>query len=271
MSETERSGEHSTEGRQDDRSDRVHASAAGAFLDAITQADDRRLGVRVIAVVIALCVAVTAWAYSRPGHGSASGEADQPYGPAAKPYTPAPLQLFQQVSASFTIPARSGAFLPWPSAGQSAVEVEGVGRVGSSGDTAKPVPIASVAKTMTAYLILTRHPLSAGDSGPEITVAASEAAAYTADLAAGQTLVEVKAGERISERDALEAMMLASADNVAKIVARWDAGSIDAFVTSMNAAAKELGMTHTRYTDPSGLDPATVSTAPDQIKLAEAA
>lgn len=38
----------------------------------------------------------------------------------------------------------------------------------------------------------------------------------------------------------------------------------------MNAAAKELGMENTTYTDPSGLDAATVSTAADQLKLAEA-
>ncbi len=259
----------------------------GAHLEAQTHAADRQLGTRVIAFVIALCVAVAAWAYSRPGHGSATGSTSMPSGakggdggpgtssgsgtgPAA-PSDPLPQELFQDVSASYTIPKPAEAVIAWPSVGQSAVEVEGVGWVGSTGATSKPVPIASVTKTMTAYLILSDHPLTGDASGPAITVEAGEAALYSKEAAEGQSLVKVAAGERISERDALEALMLASADNVAKILARWDAGSIDAFVTSMNAAAKRLGMTHTRYTDPSGLDSGTVSTAPDQIKVAEAA
>jgi D-alanyl-D-alanine carboxypeptidase (penicillin-binding protein 5/6) len=104
-----------------------------------------------------------------------------------------------------------------------------------------------------------------------MTVTAAEAGAYATEVKQGQSLVKVHAGEQLSERDALEALLLASADNVAKILARWDAGSTSAFVRSMNATAAKLGMTHTTYTDPSGLDPATVSTAADQIKLGVAA
>src|SRR5262249_49052223 len=44
-----------------------------------------------------------------------------------------------------------------------------------------------------------------------------------------------------------------------------------AFVEKMNATAKELGMTNTTYTDPSGLTDSTVSTAVDQVKLAKKA
>src|SRR5581483_7714068 len=47
----------------------------------------------------------------------------------------------------------------------------------------------------------------------------------------------------------------------------WDAGSEDRFVARMNAVARALGMTHTRYTDPSGYDDATVSTAADQVRI----
>jgi D-alanyl-D-alanine carboxypeptidase (penicillin-binding protein 5/6) len=49
--------------------------------------------------------------------------------------------------------------------------------------------------------------------------------------------VDVAAGEAISERHALEALLLPSADNMAWILARRDAGSQDAFVARMNAAA----------------------------------
>jgi D-alanyl-D-alanine carboxypeptidase (penicillin-binding protein 5/6) len=75
----------------------------------------------------------------------------------------------------------------------------------------------------------------------------------------------------LTEWQALEALMLPSANNIAAVLARWDAGSADRFVVRMNAAARSLGMTHTRYTDPSGYDDATVSTAADQVRIVDRA
>ena len=46
----------------------------------------------------------------------------------------------------------------------------------------------------------------------------------------------IAAGEAIFERQALEALLLPSADNMAWILARWDAGGHDAFTAKMNAA-----------------------------------
>jgi serine-type D-Ala-D-Ala carboxypeptidase (penicillin-binding protein 5/6) len=158
----------------------------------------------------------------------------------------------------------------WPDAGTSAADISGIGVLDGPGAT-RPVPIASVAKLMTAFVILQQHPLSADAPGPDITVEPSEAAAYPAQAQDGDSLVAVASGEVISERQALEALLLPSADNMAWILARWDAGSQAAFTAAMNAAARRLGMTGTRYTDPSGLDPATVSSAADQVRLGMAA
>ena len=135
----------------------------------------------------------------------------------------------------------------------------------------RPVPIASVAKVMTAYVVLHDHPLPSGGSGPDIAVQPSEAAAYPSQARDGDSLVPVAAGEMLTERQALEALLLPSADNMAWILARWDAGSQAAFVARMNATARRLGMTGTSYTDPSGLDPSTTSTAADQVRLGMAA
>lgn len=232
-------------------------------------AADRRLGVRVITFLLVLCLSVAGYGAVDAARHSQTATVARKTALAKLP-TPPPPRLAQVVSGTFAIPGAPEK-LSWPGSGQAAIEIEGVGSLGTSGPVGEPVPIASVTKTMTAYLVLADHPLAAGESGPSITVSQSEAASYAADLSAGQSLVKVVAGERISERDALEALMLASADNVAQILARWDAGSVSAFVSAMNRAAKRLGMAHTSYTDPSGLDPATVSTATDQIKLAEAA
>ncbi|PJE97808.1 D-alanyl-D-alanine carboxypeptidase [Streptomyces carminius] len=153
----------------------------------------------------------------------------------------------------------------WPPEGQAVVEVEGLGSLGSYGEE-KPVPIASVAKVMTAYILLRDHPFEKGEEGPMIPV--DEKAEEDAGLSAeGESTVEVEAGEEISATEALNALMLASANNVARLVARWDAGSEKAFVEKMNATAEELGMRNTTYTDASGLREDTVSTAADQVKL----
>ncbi|WP_435853323.1 D-alanyl-D-alanine carboxypeptidase [Streptomyces olivaceus] len=157
--------------------------------------------------------------------------------------------------------------IPWPSSGQAALDVQGIGTFGSSGDQ-KPVPIASVAKVMTAYVVLRDHPLKSGADGPKIKI---DQTAEDQSQAGQESTVDVTAGDSISQREALQSILIASANNVARLLARWDAGSEKAFVEKMNTAAKDLGMGNTTYTDPSGLNDTTVSTAVDQVKLAKEA
>jgi D-alanyl-D-alanine carboxypeptidase (penicillin-binding protein 5/6) len=83
--------------------------------------------------------------------------------------------------------------------------------------------------------------------------------------------VPIVAGEQLSERQALQALLLPSANNIAAVLARWDSDSAARFVAHMNATARSLGMTRTRYTDPSGYDDATVSTAADQLRIVDRA
>jgi D-alanyl-D-alanine carboxypeptidase len=160
--------------------------------------------------------------------------------------------------------------LPFPVAGQAAVEVDGVGRMGSSGSGA-PTPTASVAKVMTAYVFLQDHPLASGREGPTYTISAEEAARLKWRIARDETHVNVVAGQPFTEREALEALLVVSANNIAHELARWDSGGDPAFAAKMNATARRLGMTGTHYTDPSGFDPTTVSTAVDQVRLLTAA
>ncbi|WP_063764449.1 D-alanyl-D-alanine carboxypeptidase, partial [Streptomyces sp. NRRL S-481] len=157
--------------------------------------------------------------------------------------------------------------IPWPAKGQAALDVQGIGTFGSSGEQ-KPVPIASVAKVMTAYVVLRDHPLKSGEDGPKIEI---DQAAEDQSDAGQESTVDVTKGDKITQREAVESILIASANNVARLLARWDAQSEKAFVGKMNDAAKDLGMKNTTYTDPSGLNNTTVSTAVDQVKLAKAA
>ncbi|GAA3007427.1 hypothetical protein GCM10020229_18970 [Kitasatospora albolonga] len=154
--------------------------------------------------------------------------------------------------------------VPWPAKGQAAAEVVGVGSLGSSGPET-PAPIASVTKVMNAHLILKAHPLKKGEPGPVITVD-KQAAAESANT--DESRAQLTEGQKLTEYEALELLMLPSANNVARLLARWDSGSEAAFVEKMNAEAKALGMTNTTYADPAGYDNNTKSTAKDQLKLA---
>jgi D-alanyl-D-alanine carboxypeptidase (penicillin-binding protein 5/6) len=153
----------------------------------------------------------------------------------------------------------------WPQQGQAAL-VLGNGRPAASPGE-QPVPIASLAKVMTAYLTLKRYPLSDAQNGFPITVTDEQAQAE----AQGQSVVAVRTGEQLTERQLLEALLIPSGNNIARILAAQVAGSEPSFVAEMNAEARALGMDHTLYTDPSGFDPNTVSTAADQLRVFERA
>ncbi|WP_392671329.1 D-alanyl-D-alanine carboxypeptidase family protein [Streptomyces sp. LN785] len=156
--------------------------------------------------------------------------------------------------------------LAWPGQGQSAVTVDGVGSLGTEG-AQKPAPIASVAKVMTAYVVLKGHPLTGKEEGEKITV---DQQAEDESKRAEESTAPLKKDQRLTEKQLLQLLMIPSGNNAARLFARWDAPNEAAFVTKMNDAAKALGMDSTTYTDPSGLKKTTVSTASDQLKLAKA-
>jgi D-alanyl-D-alanine carboxypeptidase (penicillin-binding protein 5/6) len=154
----------------------------------------------------------------------------------------------------------------WPQRGQGAYVV-GNGRAAVS-PREQPVPIASLAKVMTAYLVLKHYPLHAGDSGRQFVIDQRDVVDTETRRREGQSIVDVRAGEHLTERDALMAILLPSANNIAVLVARQVDGSVASFVAEMNRTAHALGMSQTTYSDPSGYDDGTVSTALDQLRLA---
>ncbi|WP_377273382.1 D-alanyl-D-alanine carboxypeptidase family protein [Peterkaempfera sp. SMS 1(5)a] len=163
--------------------------------------------------------------------------------------------------------ALAGGPFPWPSEGQGAVEAEGMGPLGAWGDQ-RPVPIASLAKVMTAYVLLREHPLEPDEPGPQIE--ADREAANEVGVG-DESTVPVRAGEKYSERKLLEMLLIPSGNNIARLLARWDSGSEEAFAKKMQRSANELGMDHSTYTGASGIEPTTRSTALDQLKLARQA
>ena len=160
--------------------------------------------------------------------------------------------------------------LAWPSYGESAVGAVGYGILASQGSNT-PQATASVIKILTALAVLKQHPLVVNEIGPMITLTQADVDSYNKYVTEGGSVVRVVAGEQLSEYQALEALLIPSANNIAETLASWAFGSIDAYNTYANSFAKNLGMTDTTITDPSGFLGTTISTPSDLVILGEAA
>ncbi|OSS42424.1 D-alanyl-D-alanine carboxypeptidase [Desulfurella amilsii] len=158
--------------------------------------------------------------------------------------------------------------IKWPYDTQGSVMIDNYGIV-SQTNRQQPIPLASLAKIMTAYLILKDHPLHIGQNGPIINITENDVKTYINDKKNQQSVLKVTKNEKLSEKQLLEGLLLPSGNNCATILAKWDSGSTKVFVEKMNKTAKQLGMNHTHYADPAGVRLYTVSTANDQLKLAQ--
>lgn len=158
--------------------------------------------------------------------------------------------------------------LTWPLSGEAALGVDGYGVIATSPNQTIE-PTASIAKLMTALAVLKQKPLGLGQMGPTITLTAQDVAIYQAYVAEGGSVVNVVAGENISEYQALQAMLLPSANNMADSLAIWAFGSIANYVTYADQMAKDMGLADSHFADSSGFSPETTSTPSDLIVLGE--
>ncbi|HET6449228.1 MAG TPA: D-alanyl-D-alanine carboxypeptidase family protein, partial [Conexibacter sp.] len=120
--------------------------------------------------------------------------------------------------------------------------------------------IASTTKMMTALLTVSTTRLDRLCTAPPYAAGPLE------------TQIGLRAGERMRVRDLLRAVLLPSANDAAATLAVCVAGSRAAFVARMNVRARQLGLAHTHFSTPIGLDdPGNYSTAADLARLAIAA
>ena len=157
--------------------------------------------------------------------------------------------------------------LPWPAYGQAAYGVADKQIIAVSSDQNKAVPIASLAKVITALAVLKAKPLAPGSQGPAITLTQADVDIFSSYVSKNGTVIPVEAGENISELQALQAMLMPSANNIADSLVIWAFGSVQAYSTYANNMLKELGIHHTTITDASGFSPSTVSTAQDMVAV----
>lgn len=157
--------------------------------------------------------------------------------------------------------------IKWPSYGQAAIGAVGYGTLGSKGEQ-KALPTASVAKVMTALAVLKQRPLKVGEQGPTITITQEDVDEYYRTVAMDGSNVPVVLGEEITQYQALQALMLPSANNMAYTLVKWAYGSEENYLRFVNNFAKSLGMENSNFDDASGYSPKTVATSQDLVKLA---
>jgi D-alanyl-D-alanine carboxypeptidase (penicillin-binding protein 5/6) len=141
------------------------------------------------------------------------------------------------------------------------VENGATGEALAGEDARVRLPIASITKLMTVLVALERVHLD------DVVVAPPAAAAV------GESTINLRAGERITVHDLVEAALVQSANDAAWALAAYvGKGNVTAFVRLMNAKAKALGLRDTHFARPDGLDtPGHVSSARDVTLLARVA
>ncbi|NRQ36785.1 D-alanyl-D-alanine carboxypeptidase [Nonomuraea sp. NN258] len=151
-------------------------------------------------------------------------------------------------------------------AAKSAYVVDSAGTIHFAKNETRRVPVASLVKVMTAYVVLRE-----GGLDDVVTITATDVRHAVRN---GATSASLKKGERLTVRDLLHGLMLVSGADAANALARHYGPGKTAFVAKMNAAARSLGLKDTRYTNPDGLPTPALggrSTAVDQVKLARLA
>jgi serine-type D-Ala-D-Ala carboxypeptidase (penicillin-binding protein 5/6) len=167
--------------------------------------------------------------------------------------------LFVLVALAAATPAEA-AVEPPPSSAHAVLVATGAGKVLYERNAERKLPMASITKLMTAIIVLEhRRP------GDLMTVRETAAAV-------GESSVHLRVGEKLSVRDLLAAALIQSANDAAVALAAGTAGNVSKFVGLMNVKAQRLGLTHTHFVRPDGLDiPGHYSSARDVLKLARVA
>jgi serine-type D-Ala-D-Ala carboxypeptidase (penicillin-binding protein 5/6) len=176
---------------------------------------------------------------------------------------PAPVAT---LSIARTVPALQDT-VDSPTYGQSALYVDGYGIVKTTG-VQEHVSTASIAKVITALCVLERKPLKLGEAGPRLVMGRDDYSLYQQEIMQNGSLLPIYQGMELTQYNALQAIMIPSANNIANSLAIWAFGSLEAYSEYANNFAMRHGLVNTRIgNDASGYDASSVSNASDLVRL----
>ncbi|MET0716218.1 MAG: D-alanyl-D-alanine carboxypeptidase, partial [Mycetocola sp.] len=136
-----------------------------------------------------------------------------------------------------------------PATGASAITLDATDAPFAAAGNAEPMPMASITKTITALVVLDRHPLNENEPGPTVPITSDDYLSYIDYRDSGTRTVTVYTADTWTERDMLQAMLLSSSNNHADTLARWAFGSVDEYVVAANAWLTENGLADTVVVD----------------------
>lgn len=179
-----------------------------------------------------------------------------------------PLPPLYPTTNKLTSPTTIPNPLTWPIGKEAAIGAAGFGILATNGVQSQ-LPIASVAKLITALTVLQKYPLALNQlQAPVIIMTNADVAIYNQYVAEQGSVVKVLPSEQISEYQVLEAMLMPSANNMADSLAIWAYGSLPSYALAANQYVKSIGLSQTTVgADASGFLPSTTSTAHDLILL----
>jgi D-alanyl-D-alanine carboxypeptidase (penicillin-binding protein 5/6) len=121
---------------------------------------------------------------------------------------------------------------------------------------------------MAALAVLKQKPLKVGEKGPTIVITQDDVDYYQKVVSEDGSNVPVAVGEEITQYEALQALLLPSANNMAHTLAVWAYGSEKQYTAFVNNFSKTLGMNNAHFDDASGYSPETVASSEDLARLA---
>lgn len=180
----------------------------------------------------------------------------------------APLRAVDAAVLPVPTPAVSQPAVSLPGYGAAAIGAVGYPGVLASSGSADPLPIASIAKVITALVVLDAKPLAPGEAGPDIVFGDADLDFYDQMLALDGVVGDVTSGQAMSQRNVMNIMLMTSANNYAMSLANWAFGSIDGYVAAARDWLARHSLTATTITEPTGIQPSDVSSTADLIEIA---
>jgi D-alanyl-D-alanine carboxypeptidase (penicillin-binding protein 5/6) len=132
-------------------------------------------------------------------------------------------------------------------------------------------PIASITKVVTALVVLDAQPIEGNGPGQSITLTAADSLLPARYLALNGTIAPAPAGATITQRQVIELMMVASANNYAETLATWAFGSPDAYLAAARTWLDTHGLETITVADTTGFSPLNTASPRALLELARLA
>lgn len=158
--------------------------------------------------------------------------------------------------------------IDWPAQGAASIGYSDAdGQIIASNNGSAKLPTASTIKILTALVVLERKPLGPREEGERIYFNNADVEMTNRIISEGGVYYPITNGMSVSYHQALELLIIGSANNISEKLAVWAFGGIKEYSDAADLYLKANNMSNTKATDPSGLSASTISTTEDMLKI----